>query len=88
MATTNAMIIELYKAEHNISMPIHTFAKWKSMGYSVKKGEKAQHRITIWKSCTKSKVNADGEEVTTTHMILKESCFFTALQVEPIKASK
>lgn len=85
MATTNAMIIELYKAEHGINMPLHTYAKWQSMGYQVKKGEKSMHRITIWKGCTKTKVNDDGEEVTTSKVIMKESCFFTLAQVEPIK---
>lgn len=86
MATTNAMIIEFYKAENNIDQPIHTYAKWKQLGYQVKRGEKCQHRLTIWKSCTRTKTNADGEEVTTSKMIMKESCFFTLAQVEPIKA--
>ena len=85
MAITNAMIIEMYKAEKGITMPLHTYAKWKSMGYQVKKGEKSMHRITIWKGCTKTRTNEDGEEVTTSKVIMKESCFFTLAQVEPIK---
>ena len=85
MATTNAQIIEFYKAENNISCPIHTYTKWKQLGYQVRKGEKCMHRLTIWKSCTKTRTNADGEEVTSSHLILKESCFFTLAQVEPIK---
>ena len=88
MATTNAMIIELYKAENGIDCPLHTYAKWQSLGFQVKKGEKAQHRITIWKGCTKTKVNADGEEITTSKVIMKEACFFTLAQVEPIKTTK
>ena len=85
MAITNAMIIESYKAEHNINCPLHTYTKWKSMGYQVKKGEKSQHRITVWKGCAKTKINAEGEEVTTSKIIMKESCFFTLAQVEPIE---
>lgn len=85
MATTNAMIIEAYKAENNISLPLHTYAKWQTLGYQVKKGEKCQHRITIWKGTTRTRTNADGEEVTTSKVILKTACFFTLLQVEPIK---
>ena len=85
MATTNAQIIETYKALNGINCPIHTYAKWQSLGYQVRKGEKCQHRITIWKGCTRPKVNADGEEVTTSRMIMKTACFFTLAQVEPIE---
>ena len=85
MAITNAMIIELYKAENGIDCPLHTYIKWRSMGYQVKKGEKCMHRITIWKGCTKTVKNADGEEIVSSKVIMKESCFFTLAQVEPIK---
>ena len=83
MATTNAMIIELYKAENNITCQLHTFAKWNEMGYKVKKGEKSQHKITIWKGCNK-KVVRDGEEITTNKVIMKTAYFFTENQVEKV----
>ena len=35
--------------------PIHTFAMWKNLGYSVKKGEKAVAMITIWKHTEKER---------------------------------
>ena len=37
MAITNFEIIETEKALRNITEEIHTFQKWKSLGYSVKK---------------------------------------------------
>ena len=85
MAVTNAYIIEHYKAENGISVPLHTYAKWQSLGYQVKKGEKCQHRITIWKGCTKKATKKDGTEVESTKMIMKTACFFTAEQVEPMQ---
>lgn len=86
MATvTNAMIIESYKAENNISISIHTYAKWKQLGYQVKKGEKCQHRITIWKGCTKRTEKEDGTISESTRVIMKTACFFTLAQVEPVK---
>ena len=87
MATTNAQIIETYKALNNISCPIHTYAKWQELGYQVKKGQKSKHPITIWKSCKcKAKAKKDGEEVAEVNkLIMKTAYFFTIEQVEPIK---
>lgn len=87
MATTNTMIIEMYKAEKGIDCPLHTYTKWKSMGYQVKKGEKCMHRITIWKGCTKTAKDKDGNEIVSSRVIMKESCFFTLAQVEPIRTA-
>lgn len=93
MAVTNAMLIENYKVSHNITVPLHTYAKWQQLGYQVKKGEKSEHRIVIWKACTKKKrdekafANANEESeiiIESKHMIMKESCFFTINQVEKI----
>lgn len=84
--------------EIELPEPIHTFNGWKQRGYSVKKGEKSKIRITIWKHTTKrldentgdketdkmnSNINAQGGEK---RMFMKVACFFTAEQVEPIKA--
>lgn len=85
MAVTNTMIIETYKAENNISIPLHTYAKWKQLGYQVKKGEKSMHRITIWKGCTKTIKTDEDTEIVSSHVFMKEACFFTMAQVEPIK---
>ena len=86
-ACTNAMLIELYKAENNIRCPLHTYAKWRELGYQVKRGEKSQHQITIWRNCTRKRVDAEtGEETTSSRLIMKTAYFFTAEQVE--KAQK
>ena len=62
--------------------PIHTFQKWKELGYSVKKGEKSAIKFPIWKHTSK-KVEADsGEEEEKTNMFMKTAAFFTFAQVE------
>lgn len=60
---------------------IHTFAAWKSLGYSVKKGEKAVAKFTIWKYAEK-KVEEGKDEETIKNMFMKSSCFFAQSQVE------
>lgn len=85
--TNNEIILE-YKVLNNLEldMPLHTYEKWKSLGYQVKKGEKSQHKITIWKHTSKKVVNEDGEEVNKSKCFPKLSAFFTLEQVEKIKA--
>lgn len=43
-------------------LPLHTFAEWKRLGYSVKKGEKARMRCDIWRKSNKKQQTEDGEE--------------------------
>lgn len=59
MATTNAQIIETYKAAHNIplSTPLYTYAVWRSMGYQVKKGEASRHRVQMCKVIKQKETN-------------------------------
>lgn len=67
---------------------IHTFAAWKSIGYSVKKGEHAKAQITIWKQ-GKARIvkDDDGNETEKpARMFMKLAYFFTFDQVEPIAA--
>lgn len=78
MATTNAEIIATECALLGITEEVHTFQRWKSMGYAVKKGEKAAFRTSIWKAVQK-KDNPD-EKV----MFLKTAAFFKESQVQPI----
>lgn len=92
--------IETDEGTKTIELPeeIHTFQGWKTLGYSVKKGEKSSIKFPIWKHTTKmlktdtespelnamnAKINAEGGE---TNMFMKLSSWFTAAQVEPIKA--
>ena len=86
MAITNAMIIENYKASAGISGPLHTYAKWKQLGYQVKRGEKSHHLLTIWKQTSKTVKNKEtGEETMSNRMIMKTAYFFTIEQVEAIQ---
>jgi hypothetical protein len=86
------------KTELELPEELHTFQKWKELGYSVKKGEKAKATFSIWKHTTKmlntntgnaetdkmnQQINDQGGE---SKMFMKLSAFFTFSQVQPIKA--
>ena len=88
MAMTNFAIIEMEKIERNITEEIHTFERWKALGFSVKKGEKSDIRFPIWKYGGKKTVNEEtGEEtISNPHCFMKDACFFRRSQVEPSKA--
>lgn len=73
----NGEVVEIELPEE-----IHTFQAWKERGYAVKKGEKSQIKFSIWKCTTKK--DEDGNEEK--KMFMKLSAFFTASQVEPLKA--
>ena len=69
--------------------PIHTFAKWKELGYKVKRGEHAITKLTIWKYNTRRihDDEADPEErIERGYCFQKTAHFFSASQVEPIIA--
>lgn len=78
---TSDGIVKVPEAE-----PIHTFAMWKSLGYKVRNGEHAITRLSIWKYTQnrRSEEETDPEDNPGGHCFLKESCFFSASQVEPI----
>lgn len=68
---------------------IHTFAAWKSRGYSVKKGEHAIAAFPIWKFAASAR-RSDSEELINPdeqtpdgRMFMKTAYFFRACQVEP-----
>ena len=65
---------------------IHTFNGWKARGFAVKKGEKSSIKFPIWKHTSKKVKAEDGKEDESCHMFMKVSAFFTAAQVELIKA--
>ena len=91
---TNAQIISLATAKFvekgtlklvdGIPEEIHTFEAWKERGYIVRKGEKSDIRITIWKHGTKKIKDKDGNESEKSSMFLKESAFFRRSQVDEI----
>ncbi|MCI5617701.1 MAG: ArdC family protein [Ruminococcus sp.] len=71
--------------EVEVPEEIHTYAMWKSLGYQVKKGEKAIAKFSIWKYVSKkSKEKEDEEEAENSRMFLKASSFFKFSQVEKV----
>lgn len=63
---------------------IHTFAAWKSLGYIVKKGQKATAAFTIWKYTESRKQNDEEDGEASGKMFMKTAHFFTKDQVEKI----
>lgn len=63
--------------------PIHTYQKWKELGYQVQKGEKAIAQFTIWKHVTKKAKNDDEEDEK--KMFMKKASWFKFSQVAPIE---
>lgn len=65
---------------------LHTYQKWSSLGFQVKKGEKAVAQFPIWKMCKPSKKQQEeaekNGETAKGKMIMKTASFFTASQVE------
>lgn len=87
MAITNSQIIMQEMVMRGITEEIHTFQKWRQLGFSVKKGEKSEIKFPIWKYGGKKQKNDDGEDVVANpHCFMKESAFFKRSQVEPLKA--
>lgn len=89
--TNNAIILGqlmLLIANNQISEDeeIHTYARWKSLGYQVKKGQKAIAQFPIWKYTSKKKAEEVSEEEAQArgYCFMKLSSFFSTKQVEPI----
>ena len=92
------METEIGAVEIELPEAIHTFQRWKELGYSVKKGEKSSIKFPIWKHTVKMlKTDTDNAELNKanamvneqggqTNMFMKTAAFFTFAQVEPIKA--
>ena len=66
--------------------PIHTYQTWKSLGYQVKRGQKAKASFIIWKYVGKKALNEESGEMEEIdgRCIHKLAHFFTADQVEKI----
>lgn len=90
---TNTQIIErecienkLFTAEQLAKMaeiPVHTYQYWKSIGYQVRKGEKAAIKTKLWKQTA---VKDSNGNITANKMILATAALFTWLQVDKIEA--
>lgn len=72
----------------------HTFAEWKRMGYSVKKGEHAALVCNLWKytdkpgKAAREAAAAAGQDAPESdpHFYMAKAHLFSALQVQKIKA--
>lgn len=88
---TNMMIVlmqtSLLIADGKITADneIHTYAHWKSMGYQVKKGEKAIAKFPIWKYTSGKKKESEEEAQANGHCFMKNSAWFADFQVEPLE---
>lgn len=78
---SNSEIIETIKGLAGIEEELHTFTKWKELGYRVKKGEKTLLKESLWKAVTK--VNKDGEKET--KLFLTPAALFSESQVVKIE---
>lgn len=64
---------------------IHTYSAWKSLGYYVRKGEKAKASFRIWKYKKGTKTDVQtNEEVDDSKMFLAKAYFFTREQVDKV----
>ena len=61
---------------------IHTYAKWKELGFQVQKGDKAIAQFTIWKHTSKKNKETDEDE---SRMFMKKASFFRRSQVKEIE---
>ena len=67
------------------SEEIHTYAKWRDLGYAVKRGEKCIVKLTIWKHTSRTNKETQEEE---SKMFMKTAAFFSTSQVEKITPIK
>lgn len=80
----NATLILQAKITNDIPLDeeLHTFAEWKRLGFSVKKGEKARCKIAIWNKSIKKKKDTEDEEEDDGYFYTKVAAFFTKNQVQ------
>ncbi len=73
-----------------VEMPelIHTYQKWKELGYQVRRGEKAIAKFPIWKYSESKRKDDNEQEKTHAKMFMKVSAFFKLSQVDRKEQSK
>ena len=64
---------------------IHTYQRWKALGYQVQRGQKAVASFAIWKYAVRKAKTEDEEDKNT--MFLKVSSFFSQSQVSAIQSA-
>lgn len=63
---------------------IHTFQRWKELGFSVRKGEHAVAAFPIWKYTTRAKGQTEEEAQENGFCFMKKAFWFSASQVDKI----
>lgn len=87
---TNAQIIynEMVKNKIDLNLVLHTYARWKQLGYVVKRGEKAILCAYLWKMTKNKKETEKDEDEEHRGMYLCKSYLFSNKQVEQIMAKE
>ena len=70
------------KKQVEMPEPIHTYQKWKELGYQVRRGEKAIAKFPIWKYSESKRKDDDEQEKAHAKMFMKVSAFFKLSQVD------
>ena len=74
------------KKEYEVPEQIHTYAHWKSLGYQVKKGQKAIAQFPVWKyTKNKTKEMTEEEAQDKGYCFMKVSSWFKFDQVEKVE---
>ena len=87
---TVKLIVGDTEIETEMPEAIHTFAGWKALGFSVRKGEHAVANFPIWKYTERQRKESEltGNPIidanSVSNMFMKNSFFFSASQVEKI----
>ena len=63
---------------------IHTFQRWKELGFQVRKGEHAIASFSIWKYTSKAKDKTEEEAQEEGFCFMKKAFWFSASQVDAI----
>lgn len=76
------LVADMYGNQKEIEEPeqMHTYAEWKKRGYTVKHGQHAVSKLTIWKH-TRAKAEKEGDK-DKEKMFMKTAFFFSASQVD------
>lgn len=85
---TNAEILVVECAKHGITEEVHTYVRWKQLGYKVKSGEKALFSTRLWKYVNKStpaQSEADENSEVVHNMYMCKSFLFGRSQVEKVE---
>ena len=76
------------KRELDVPEQLHTYQKWKALGYQVKKGSKAVAQFSVWKYIKgKAKGETEEEAQANGHCYLHNASFFKLDQCEKMETA-